>query len=104
MWTFDSMLESMAQPGWPNNFLLPAGSNVLLTDHTTDSIAVLARDADNDGHFVYQETFFPPDTGAMMRSVTIHLWEPDAYAIETEDFTLFTVIDRDTINATIGQR
>lgn len=105
MWTFDSMLESMDHPGWMSNLRLPVESDVLLTDHTTDSIAILARDLDNDDHLVYQETFFPPDSETMIRSVTIHFWEPDTYAqtladtdaIETEDFTLFTVIDRDAI-------
>lgn len=69
-----------------------------------------SRAISHQNHLVYQETFFPPDNDQIIRDVTIHLWESDAYtptlagtdAIETEDFTLFSVIDRDTILTAIA--
>jgi hypothetical protein len=112
MWTFEVMSDSMQQPGWVSNLHLPQGSEPLLIERSdiAQSLATVARDIDNSGHIVYQEIHFPPDNDEMIRSATLHLWEPDAYVgtlddlagIEAEDFELFTVVDRDQILDAIG--
>ncbi|MGB3306858.1 MAG: hypothetical protein WBA63_11785 [Thermomicrobiales bacterium] len=105
MWTFDAMVEDMQKPGWVQNLRLPQGSEVLYTDYLDNSLAMVARDADDADHVVYQETTFPYDDDRFIISVTLHLWDPDAYepvlndagAIEIDDFALFTVMSPDDI-------
>jgi len=105
MWTFDAMAEDMDKPGWVQNLRLPQGSEVLQTKALDNSLAMVARDADDADHIVYQETTFPYDDDTFIISVTLHLWDPDAYepvlhdagAIEIDDFTLFTVMSPERI-------
>lgn len=105
MWTFDAMVEDMEKPGWVQNLRLPQGSEILHTDYLDNSLAMVARDADDADHVVYQETTFPYDDDTFIISVTLHLWDPDAYepvlhdagAIEIDDFALFTVMSPDDI-------
>lgn len=109
LWTFDTMLDAMNQPGWLNNLHLPEGSEALLTDHTADSLAMIARDGGNTDHVVYAESLFPPENDAVIISVTLHLSSRkdypqtlnDAGSVDIEGFTLYSTIAPEKILSTI---
>jgi hypothetical protein len=113
MWTYDTLRDSAQMPGFMNNLHIPAESEPLLfgtVDGSDEHIALLARDSEDADHVVYQEIFLPKDSDAFIRSVTLHLGNPEAYAqtlddaatIALEDFTLYTAIDEDRILGEIG--
>lgn len=104
MWTSESMADAMTQPGWVQNLRVAEDSDLLLAEASGESLAAVARDADDPDHTVYWQATFPADDESVIHQLTLHMWESGAvYALhDIEGVTIvdldpFAVVDLETV-------